>query len=217
QGGKAAAAIGAAVSATSSFLFQAAIMLIAFFFFLVEGDTFVAWLDDLLPLRPGQTRELLREVRNVSYAVVVSMIVTAAVQAIAALGGYLIARVPQPFFFAAVTFFLAMIPAVGAAAVCLAAALLLYVTGHPYMAVFLVIWGLVVVGLVDNIVKPILIKGGSEMHGAVVFFALIGGLAVFGTVGLLAGPLIVALFLALIRMYRRDFAPAKTEDAPPTA
>jgi predicted PurR-regulated permease PerM len=138
---------------------------------------------------------------------VVSTIITSLVQAGAALVGYYIARVPNPVFFAAVTFFIAFIPAVGAASVCLVAALLLLLTAHPYSALFLAIWGLTVVALVDNIVKPYLIKGGMEMHGAIVFFSLVGGIAAFGAAGLLVGPLIVTLFLALLRMYDRDFRP----------
>ena len=126
-------------------------------------------------------------------------------QTVAALMGYLLARVPVPFFFAAVTFFLALIPAIGAAVVCFAAAGLLLVTGHQWMALFLAIWGVLVVGLVDNVVKPLLVKRGLDMHGAIVFLSLLGGLAAFGTVGLVLGPLIVSFFLALIRIYERDY------------
>lgn len=158
-------------------------------------------------MRRGQSRELLTEFKKVSYAVIVSTVITSAVQAAAALVGYFIARVPNPVFFAGLTFFVAFIPAVGAASVCLAAAVLLFVTGHSYMALFLAIWGVTVVGLVDNVVKPYLVKSGMEMSGAVVFFAFIGGLAAFGTVGLLLGPLVVALFLVLLRIYQRDFKP----------
>jgi predicted PurR-regulated permease PerM len=207
QGGKAAAAVGAAVAATGSLVFQAAMMLIAFYFLLIDGDALVKWLDDVSPLRPGQTHELLIEFKKVSYAVIMSTVITAAVQALVAMIGYFIARVPQPLFFTGVTFLVAFIPAVGAASVCLAAAGLLLVTGHPYMALFLAIWGVAVVGLVDNVVKPMLARSGMEMRGAVVFFALIGGLGAFGTVGLLIGPLGVALFLALLRIHERDFAP----------
>jgi predicted PurR-regulated permease PerM len=205
QGGKAVVAVGAAVSATGSLLFQATMMLIALYFFLVEGDELVSWLDRISPLRPGQTKELMTEFKRVTYAVIVSTVITAAAQAAAAMVGYLIARVPNPIFFGGLTFFVAFIPAVGAAVVCLAAAGLLFVTGHPYAALFLAIWGVVVVGLVDNVVKPYLIKAGMQLRGGVVFFALIGGLGAFGTVGLLIGPLVVAAFLALVRMYERDF------------
>ena len=208
QGANAAAAVGATLSATGSFLFQATLMLIALFFLLLQGDQLVAWIDEISPLKPGQTRELLAEFKRVSYAVILSTIVTSAIQAAAALVGYFIARVPHPIFFAGITFLAAFIPAVGAGSICLGVALLLFLTGHPYAALFLAVWGLVVVSLVDNLVKPLLIKAGMQMNGAVVFFALIGGLAAFGAIGLLLGPLIVALLLSLLRMYQRDFRAA---------
>jgi predicted PurR-regulated permease PerM len=213
QGRKAAAAVGGAIVATGSMIFQATMMLIALFFLLAQGEELVAWLDGVSPLQPGQTRELLLEFKKVSFAVIMSTVITAGVQATAALIGFLIAHVPHPVFFAGVAFFMAFIPAIGAAVVCLAAALLLYATGHPYYALFLAAWGLVVVGLVDNIVKPFLIKAGMEMRGGVVFFALVGGLGAFGTVGLLLGPLVIALFLALLRIYERDFKPGQRPDA----
>jgi predicted PurR-regulated permease PerM len=204
---KTAAAVGAAVAATSSFAFHAVLMVIALYFLLVRGDELVSWLDTVSPLGPGHTQELLATFKRVSFAVVVSAVITAGVQAAVALVGYMIARVPSPVFFALVTFFVAFIPAVGAAAVCLAAAALLVVTGHPYMALFLALWGLAVVGLVDNLIKPLLIRRGLEIHGGIVFFALIGGLAAFGAIGMLVGPLVVALFLALLRIYHRDYTP----------
>lgn len=205
QGGKAASLLGTALAATGSLALNLAMMLIAMFFLLVGGGEVLAWVDDVSPLRRGQTREVLAEFKKVSYAVISSTVLTAAAQALAALVGYLIAQVPHAFFFTALTFFVALVPLVGAASVCLGAALLLLASGHPYMAGFLALWGLVVVGLVDNIVKPYLIKGNVELHGAVVFFALVGGIAAFGMIGLLLGPLAVALFFALLRMYRRDY------------
>lgn len=207
RGGKAVAAVGALLTGAGAFAFQAAMMLIALFFFLTEKHRILQWIDDASPLAAGQTHELLAEFRNVNVAVLRSSVLTAGVQTIAAVAGYLLARVPHPFFFAALTFFVALIPAIGAAAVCLLASGVLLVTGHPIAAAFLAGWGVLVVGLSDNLVKPILIRrgGGVAMHGAVVFFALLGGLAAFGTVGLLIGPLSVALFIAMLRIYRRDY------------
>jgi predicted PurR-regulated permease PerM len=221
QGGKAAKAVTGVVAATGSFVFQTAMFLIALFFLLVEGRRVVDWLEHVVPLKRGQTLELLVEFRRVSVAVLVSSLLTALLQALAAFVGYLIARVPHPFFFGAVTFFMALIPAVGAGAVCLVASLLLLATGHPWAALFLTVWGLLVVGLVDNVVKPILAKRGLSMHGAVVFFALLGGLSAFGPVGLLLGPLVVALLLALVKIYERDYQktlpPEDHEPAAPRA
>ena len=205
--GEAASTVGKAFVATGSLAFHTVLMLIALFFLLVRGHELVGWLDSVSPLRRGRTLELLATFRKVSFAVIASAAITAAVQAVAAMIGFLIARVPSPLFFALVTFFLAFVPAIGAAVVCLFAALLLLVTGHPYMAAFLAVWGLVVVGLVDNLVKPLLIRRGLEIHGAIVFFSLIGGLSTFGAIGLLVGPLLVALFLAVLRIYHRDYTP----------
>jgi predicted PurR-regulated permease PerM len=78
---------------------------------------------------------------------------------------------------------------------------------------FLALWGIFVVGLVDNVLKPYLAKAGMEMQAGVVFFSLIGGISAFGAIGLVIGPLAVAFFLTLVRMYRRDFA---APPAPPS-
>jgi predicted PurR-regulated permease PerM len=216
RGGRAVAVVWSGLSATGSVLFGVAMTLIGLYFFLVEGGALVGWLDEVLPLRTGYTRELLAEFRKVSYAVIVSTVITAGVQSLAALAGYLISRMPHPVFFAVVTFFVAFVPAAGAASVCLFSAAILYVTGHSGWSLFLALWGLVVVGLVDNLVKPLLIRAGMEIRGAVVFFALLGGLGAFGPVGLLIGPLAVALFLALVRIYLRDFR-ARPGSADPAA
>jgi len=205
QGPRAASAVAAALRATGSLVFDLAMMLIALYFLLVGGRDLIAWLENASPLAPAQTRQLISEFRKVSYAVIVATVATAAVQAAVAGIGYLIAGVPHPLFFTALTFFVALIPAIGAAGVCLFAALIEIATGHPYMGVFLALWGIGVVALIDNLVKPFLIKGDLEIGGAVVFFALVGGVGAFGMVGLLVGPLAVATFLTLLRMYRRDF------------
>lgn len=203
--GSAAGALATIVSATGSVIFQWVMMLIALFFFVTNKAELLEWLDDASPLGRGQTHELFHEFRLVTGAVLRSTILTALVQALAALIGYYIVSLPSPVFFGAVTFVVALIPAIGGAAVCVLAAGLLFLAGHPVSALFLALWGIVVVGLVDNLVKPWLIKGDVEMHGAVVFFSLIGGLASAGAIGLLLGPLAVALFVALLRIYRRDY------------
>lgn len=207
QSGKAAAAATAFFSATSRAVVEAVLMLIAFYFLLIDGHRLVAWLERVAPLPPGRFRSFLSEFRNVSRAVVISTVGTGAVQAAAALVGYLIARVPNAIFFTLVTFFMSFIPSVGAGSVPLLLSVVLFVQGRTGWGLFLIAWGILVVGLIDNVVKPLFIKGGVEMHGAVVFFALLGGLAAFGPVGLIAGPLVVAFFVAISRASER--VPAK--------
>ncbi len=127
------------------------------------------------------------------------------------------ASVPHPLFAASVTFAAAFVPAVGAGAACLAVAGIVGLSGHTSAAIFLAIWGLTVVSLVDNVLRALLIKDGSGMHGAVVFFALLGGLEAFGLLGLLLGPLSVALFLALLRMQQQQAKNIHAVSKPKTA
>ena len=204
QGGKAAAVLGNFLSATGGFLFMSVMMLIALYFMLRDGRGLVAWLNEAIPLKRGQVSELLHDFRRVTVTVLVSTILTAGVQSALALVGYLIASVPNPIFFVLVTFILALVPFVGATGVVVAIALLRLATGHTGSGIFLGIWA-VPVALIDNVVKPIFIRGGVPIHAAVIFFALFGGLAVFGPVGFLVGPLAVSFLVAVVRMYRRDF------------
>jgi len=203
QGGKAAAVASAFLSATSRAVVGAVLMLIAFYFLLLQGGALVDWLERVAPLPPGRFRSFLGDFRSVSRAVVISTVGTGAVQAAAALVGYLIAGVPSAFLFTLVTFFMSFIPSVGAGSVPLLLSLVLFFQGRTGWGIFLVLWALLVVGLIDNVVKPLFIKGGVEMNGAVVFFALLGGLAAFGPVGLIAGPLVVAFFVAVTRSHGR--------------
>jgi predicted PurR-regulated permease PerM len=225
QGGRAASAVGGFVQATWGVLVQMVMMLIAFFFLLVDGPRLVNWVVEVLPLRRKQTVTLLTDFRKVTVAVLVSSIATSAIQAAVAFVGYLLARVPNPMFFGFVTFLVGLVPAVGAGAVTLGAALIVYFSGRPGAAIFLAIWGVVFVGLADNVVKPYLIRSGIELHGAVVFFSLIGGLSYFGPVGLLAGPLIVSFFMAVVHMWKAELdhaddmavAPLLPENREPSA
>jgi predicted PurR-regulated permease PerM len=212
QGGQAARAVGGVLTATWSVVVQMVMMLIAFFFLLMDGEELVEWLSDVAPLQKGQTRQLLSDFRRVSVTVLVSSAATAAIQALVALVGYLLAHLPHPFFFAVVTFVVGLVPAVGAGAVALVAAGFLFLSGHPQAALFLALWAILAVGLADNVVKPYLMKGAVKLHGAVIFFALIGGVSVFGPIGILAGPLIVSFFLAVVRMW--DRAADESTDVP---
>ncbi len=214
QGGQAAAAVGGILAATGGALFQAAMMLIALFFFLVDGGRLVAWIDARVPLRPGQFRALLEDFRQTSVSVLVSSIGTAAFQTVAAGIGYAIARAPNLPFLVMATFVVALIPALGGAVMVIAVALLLLATGHVLGGVFLAIWGLVVVALSDNFARPWLLKGGMELHGGLVFFALLGGLGVFGGVGLLLGPMILTFLVAVVRLYLREFGREQRADPP---
>ena len=217
QTGRAAAAVGGVLLATSNALVQIGAMLVAFYFLLLDGPRLVEWLAGTAPIGRARTYELLHDFRTVSEALIVSSAATAGVQTLVALVGFLLTGVPQPVFFALVTFIVAFVPMLGAASVSVALAGMLYLTGHPAHALLLACWGLLVVGLSDNVVKPIMMRNRMEVHSAVIFFALIGGLAAFGIAGLVAGPLIVSFFLTTSRMCRRDLVESEGDAGAPRA
>lgn len=188
------------LSVTGQLMLDVALGLIALFFLLLEGPALIVWLERILPIPDGQFRSLLGEFRRVSKSVLVAEGATAAVQAFTGLIGLLIAGVPNPVFFTLATFFLALVPAIGAASCFVALGAVYLLDGHTGIGIFLLVYGMLVVGLVDNVVKPLFIKDGAAMHGAVVFFSLIGGLAAFGAPGLVAGPLVLAFFIAVMKV-----------------
>ncbi len=202
-GKSAAAAFGGVLTATGRVLFMVLLTLVAFFFFLTSGRDLVLWLESVVPLGPGQFRSLMVEFRKVTRALLISTVLTAAVQSVAALVGFLIARVPNALFFCMVTFVAALIPIGAAGMVSIILAITLLLSGRTGAGIFLLCWGALVVGTIDNFAKPFFIRGGVQLHGGVVFFALLGGLAAFGPVGIIAGPLVVAFFVALTRMERQ--------------
>jgi predicted PurR-regulated permease PerM len=192
------------LAAVSDFAFELAMMLICFFFVLTDGKRLVDWMCAVSPMGAGRTRELLDECRLVARSVIGSNILTGIAQAAVATIGYLIAGAPKVVFFGLATLLASFIPSVGTAIVALPLAALLYLMGKPIAALFLAAWALLIVSLVDNLLRPMLIKGDVQIHGAVIFFSLIGGIMLFGFTGLIVGPLALGLFASLVRFHNRD-------------
>ncbi|MFL5431222.1 MAG: AI-2E family transporter [Myxococcales bacterium] len=185
--------------------FHTVVMLIALYFLLLEGAGLIEWLGTVSPLQARQTRELLTEFRKVSNASVVGSVVSALAQGILTAIGFAITGVPHALFFGLLTAIASFVPVVGTAIVWVPAVLLLGATGHMTAAIVLAAWCLVFVIGGEHVGKPLLLRGQVEMHTGLVFLSLLGGLEVFGLLGIIIGPLIVSFFLALMRMYRRDF------------
>jgi predicted PurR-regulated permease PerM len=218
QGGQAAGAVATVLTAMGSAAFQTAMMLIALFFLLVDGSRLAGWLDRHVPLKPGQFRMLLEDFRATSVSVLAATLATAGIQTAAAVAGYLVFRVPSLVLLTLATFVAALIPAIGGATMVVLTGVVQIATGREVAGGLLIVWGLVVVSLVDNFARPFLLKGGMELHGGVVFFALLGGLSFFGAIGLVIGPLVLTFLIAAVKMYEREFAPGVRAGMPvPTA
>jgi predicted PurR-regulated permease PerM len=195
-------AVSGALAVMGRFGLKLALMLIAFFFLLRDGRALVDWIIGATPLRPERVRYMMREFRDVARSVLGANFITGGVQAVIATIGFFIARAPSPVFFGLLTLFASLIPSVGTALVTLPVAALLLLLGHPWAALFLAVWAVVVVGLIDNVLRPMLIHGRVQLHGALVFFSLIGAIGAFGAVGLFLGPLALVFFLAVVRTRR---------------
>jgi predicted PurR-regulated permease PerM len=156
------------------------------------------------PLDPEHTRELLAEFRRVGRMTISGTIVTGLSQGFLATIGFWITGVPQPIFFGIATALASLIPAVGTLLVWVPAGLYLFAIGHPAKAVIELAWGaLFVVGLSDYLIRPRLV-GDEAMPALLVFVALFGGLEVFGLPGLIVGPVLMALAVAVLRRYSAE-------------
>lgn len=219
-GGRAAAELLTSVlSGAGNLAFDTVLMLIALHVLLLRGQDLVVWIERISPL--PETGELLAESRKVSKFAIRSSFATALLQGTVATIGFAIASVPNPFFFGTLAFFAAFIPSVGTALVTLPVIGLLVLSGYVWQPIFLTVWSIVAIGLIDNLVHPLLIRGGAHLNGVAILFALIGGLIMFGAIGLIIGPLALALFLAMIRFAHRDYGePSRIlkpfEASPPT-
>lgn len=192
------------ISVLGSYLTQYVLMTIALFFFFADGPRLRHWISKSLPLKRERSREIILRFRETSRVVLGANLITALAQASVATIGYFIAQVPQAFFFGLLTFFTSFFPGIGTALVALPLALLLFANGHPYAAVFLAAWSTLVVGVIDNILRPWLTRGKEQLHGAVVFFVLLGGIAVFGAMGLLLGPLALSAVLTALHLWKQQ-------------
>lgn len=218
RGVAAVGAVGTALSRTGAIGFHLAMMLIALYFLLADGPALLKWLRSLSPLGAGLTDELVAAVKRTTTSVLASTVVSAAVQSLVAACGFAIARVPAPLLFGALTFFAAFIPAVGSAVVGVPAAVVLLVTGHFVAGGFLLAWTLLVTGMVDHFIKPLVARGGAGLSGSVLFFSMIGGVIAFGGIGFIVGPSAVTLLMALARVGRQQLhgpAPETPEEGEP--
>jgi predicted PurR-regulated permease PerM len=134
-----------------------------------------------------------------------AQLVSGLAQSVVATTGYAVAGVPHPLVFGVVSFVASFLPIGGVSLVGVPLAGLLWLTGRPGWALFLAIWTVLLTGLIDNVIRPLLVRGQKKLHDGLVFFALLGGLLAFGPIGIIVGPLSLALFLSVSAIQRHDY------------
>jgi predicted PurR-regulated permease PerM len=185
-------------------------------YLLQDGPAFVTWLARALPLHRESAEALLARTREVVKASVFGVMVIAVVQG--ALGAliFVAVGVPSPILWGALMVLTSLVPVAGTGLVWLPAALFMGMAGHWVKAVIIVVWGLVVIGGADNLLRPRLVGKKIKMHDLLVFFSVLGGLQVFGFLGVLLGPVVVAIATSLLEVVI-DFGDGEPTAAVPAA
>jgi predicted PurR-regulated permease PerM len=191
------------------------LMLYFLFFFFRDGQRIVAGIVRALPLGGNREERLLQKFMEVARATVKGTLVVAAVQGV--LGGimFAIVGIEGAVFWGVVMGVMSLLPALGPALVWLPAAMILVTMGMVWQAVVIAVGGALVIGLVDNLLRPILVGRATEMPDYLVLLATLGGLSAFGLAGFIAGPVIAAMFLVIWEMFSEEYAPLIAGEAAP--
>jgi predicted PurR-regulated permease PerM len=186
------------------FLIKLILMLITLFFIYKDGDRFMQHFWSVISVRENIRATVKETIKRVLGAVLYGVILTCLVQG--ALGGlgFWAAGLPSPFLFGTLMAICAPIPLVGTALIWLPGAIYLLTQGQIVHGVLLIIWGVLVVSSIDNIIRPLFISGKAKLPILVIALGILGGFLAFGLLGVIAGPVILALFLVFFEMNRKD-------------
>jgi predicted PurR-regulated permease PerM len=197
-----AAILGSLARLTANFF----LMLILVFFLFRDGERWANGLGSLMPLSADQTARLYRNINDTIIGNVYGIVSVGFIQGALTGVATAIVGLPSPLLFSIAAFFASILPVVGAALIWAPAGIYLIFTGAIWKGVFILAWGTVVISMVDNIVRPWVVSGKVELHPLVLMFVILGGVQVFGFLGLFLGPVIVSVLAAIFQMLRDELA-----------
>jgi predicted PurR-regulated permease PerM len=183
------------------FLFELFVMLFALFYFLRDGDAILDRFRLFLPFEETMTERMLTEARELIFASVTTSLVIAAVQGTICGAAFGIVGLGSPVFWGVVMGFLSLLPVVGAWPVWIPATIWLFSTGHAVRAIILIVLCGALGSTIDNILRPVLLGGRASLNGLLVFISVLGGIAVFGVLGVVLGPIVVATTVGILDVY----------------
>jgi predicted PurR-regulated permease PerM len=180
------------------------LMIFTMYYFFKDGDRVVGQIKRVLPLEPEQVETTFRQLRDIIYATMYGGIVVAMIQGFLGAVLFVSVGIPSAIFWGAVMAFLGILPIIGAFLVYVPAGLILFVGGSPVKGILVIVIGSLVISQVDNVIRPYLVSGRTSMHPLLLFFAMLGGVYLFGLLGVVLGPMIAALVVTLIRSLERS-------------
>ncbi len=186
----------------ASVVVQMFFVIFTMYYFFKDGDRIYGVVRDALPLNQKQANRVMERTRDVIDASVYGVISIAIIQG--ALGGlaFWVLGLRSAIIWSVLMAFLSMIPTLGAFLVWVPAAIYLALTGHWTKAILLTLWGTLVIGMIDNFLRPKLVGGRTRLHELLIFFAVLGGLNLFGVLGVVLGPVVLAITLAVVEVFR---------------
>lgn len=196
-----------AVAAVGNLVIGAFIVIIGLYYLLLDGDELVRELVDVTPIERSYSKEIAGDLSSVLRSLFLASFLTAVGHGL--LGGlaFWIVGLPNVLFWAALMAFFALLPIVGSALVWAPAGIWLLLQGRVLAGVFVLLFGFVVLGFLDAVIRPLVARAAARLHPLIVLLTLFGGLELFGPLGALLGPLIGALTVACSRVWSRDVRP----------
>lgn len=182
-----------------------AAMYFMLYFMLVYSTSMEDALYEYIPLKDGNVERIGEEVRNMVSSTAIGVPLIALIQGIVGLIGYLIIGVKEPFLWFVATCITAMLPVVGAAIVYVPLSVMLLAQGHTGKGIAMALWGFILIGLVDNLFRFMLNRRLGNIHPLITVFGVLVGIQLFGFIGLVFGPLLISMFLLLLRIYSSEF------------
>ena len=200
-GGFVAARVGGLLADIAVLLFQLLVTLIALFFFLRDADAIMRDVRGLLPFEDLRRERMIRQTRELVYTSIAAGLMIAALQGLAGGLVFAVLGLAAPVFWGVVMGLLALLPFVGTWVVWLPAAIWLIATGHVATGVILAVLGGTIVSSIDNVLRPAILSNRAQMNGLLMFISLLGGVSLFGLLGIVLGPLVSAMVIGLFEAY----------------
>jgi predicted PurR-regulated permease PerM len=208
-----ASELGAALRNLVRFFFDLFVMILAMFYLFRDADSIMAALRHSLPFEEVHREKMIAEARELIYASVTSSLVAALANGLVGGVAFAIARISAPVFWGVAIAFCSFVPLVGSALVWVTAGIWLIVGGHTGRGIFVLAFCAGVLGIVDNVLRPWLISGKAQLSGLLVFIGVVGGIAVFGLLGVVLGPIVVAAAASVLDIYAPRGHPQHSETA----
>jgi predicted PurR-regulated permease PerM len=200
-GARAAEMLSAVLTHTALFFFELFVTLFALFFFFRDGEQIMKLFRGILPFEDTSRDRMINGARNLIRASVTTSVVIAAVQGIICGAAFWITGISAPVFWGVGMAFCSLLPVIGSAIIWAPATIWLFSTGHWGQALVLLALCAGLTSVVDSLLRPILLSGHAGLNGLMVFISVVGGVAVFGVIGLILGPIVVATAKGLLDAY----------------